>query len=258
MKKQETGGEIIIEQMQVGNAAVWIKGLSPLIYNAMSRKPNPGLPNGGPVPSLLSPPGRKTGAEKAQNLKHHVIEEYRASVYANEDGKAETRLMFPASAFKSAMMDAALEIPGAKKAQIGRLVWTCGDKINVYGTPKLYMAVVRSADMNHTPDVRTRAILPEWCACLSVRFVMPTINETVVARLLETAGLIIGVGDFRQAKGKGNYGQFQIADKADCAEIIASGGRADQDEALQNPTCYDRESEALLEWYRADCKRRGK
>ena len=72
------------------------------------------------------------------------------------------------------------------------------------------------------------------------------------------AGLVIGVGDFRQEKGKGNYGQFQIASKADCAGIIKAGGMAAQDKALENPTFYDRETAELMAAYTKERARRGK
>jgi len=87
---------------------------------------------------------------------------------------------------------------------------------------------------------------------------MPTLNETAIARLLETAGLVIGVGDFRQEKGKGNYGQFQIANKSDCAEIMKVGGMTAQDRGLAEPECYDTESATLLAWNEEERKRRGR
>jgi hypothetical protein len=93
---------------------------------------------------------------------------------------------------------------------------------------------------------------------VTVRFVMPTMNETTVARLLETAGLVIGIGDFRQEKGKGNYGQFTLCDKSDVEGIIKAGGRKAQDAALEKPECYDVESREMLAWFEAERTRRGK
>jgi len=87
---------------------------------------------------------------------------------------------------------------------------------------------------------------------------MPTMNETTVARLLETAGLVIGLGDFRQEKGKGNYGQFSLADESDCKAIIKAGGKAAQDKALESPECYDSETKELLAWYMTERKARGR
>ncbi len=247
-KKSEAPSEIVIEQMHMGSATVWVKGLSPMIFNAMSEKARH---------ELLFPQGKKTTAAKATQLKHDPIQEYRNSVY-RRIGTGPTRLIFPAAGFKGAMSDAALEIPGAKKAQIQRLVWVVGDYVDVYGIPKMLMSVTRSSDMNHTPDIRTRAILPEWCCCVTIRFSSPTLNTTALSRLLETSGLLIGVGDFRQGKGKGNYGQYQPVEKADCEAIIKAGGQAAQDAALLKPEFYDIETENLYTWFEEERKKRGK
>lgn len=250
MKNKEQG-EIVIEKLAVGVASVWIKGTSPMIYNAMSAKA---------WHELLLPKGRKTAADRATMLKHDPEQEYRDSVYRSESDEAETRLVFPATAFKNAAIGAIRHMPnsGVTMVQMKQLLWVNGDMVNVYGVPKLLMSIVRSADMNKTPDVRTRAILPEWCCCLSVNFVMPNLNETNLARLFEAGGLLNGIGDFRQEKGKGNYGQFRLANKSECESIIEAGGREAQDLALAEPECYDVESQELLMWYRSERTRRGR
>lgn len=245
-KQQDT--EVVIDKLGVGVATCWVRGNTPLIYNSMSAKV---------LHELLAPKGRKTAADKAQNLKHDPLDEYRNSVY-RRTGTGPTRLVFPCGAVKSAMMNAALEIPGAKKAQIGRLVWVQGENIDVWGVPKMLMKVVRSADMNKTPDVRTRAVVAEWACKITVQFVMPTMNETAVARLLETAGLVIGFGDFRQEKGKGNYGQFSLADEKDVTGIVKVGGMKAQDAALETPEFHDAETAELFDWWLGEMKRRGR
>jgi hypothetical protein len=250
MKKQEAGQEIIIESMRTGKADVWIKGISPLIYNAMSKKVKEGM---------LTGSQRKSNAEKASSLRHYPVDEYRASVYAR-DGEGATRLTFPAVAFKSAAVEAIRHIPnsGTSMVAMRQLMWVVGDMCDVYGVPQLHMAVTKQSGITGAPDMRTRAILPEWCCCITLQFVMPILNETTLARLLDAAGLVIGVGDFRQQKGKGNYGQFQIASREECAEIIKRGGMKMQDKALENPECYNQETRELLEAYETERKRRGK
>ena len=94
---------------------------------------------------------------------------------------------------------AALDLPGARKAQIGRLVQvkegTYRDLIPIYGEPQLLMSVTRSADMNRTPDIRSRCIIPNWAAQITISFVLPTLRETAVVNLLAAAGITAGVGD---------------------------------------------------------------
>lgn len=41
------------------------------------------------------------------------------------------------TSFKGAIRSAALDMPGAKKAQIGRLTYIAGDFVGIYGVPKL-------------------------------------------------------------------------------------------------------------------------
>jgi len=71
-------------------------------------------------------------------------------------------------------------------------------------------------------------------------------------------GIIIGIGDFRQEKGKGNFGQFELSTEAECRSIIASGGMKEQDAAIKNPVCFDSDTEELLSWFHAEIERRGK
>lgn len=226
-----------------------IVGTTPLLLNRMSEKAKH---------ELLAPKGRKNAAERATTLKHIPIEEYRASAYTLKDESSPTYLAHLSTAFKGALSSAALDMPGAKKAQIGRLTWVVGEKVGIYGIPKLSMMIVRSADMNKTPDVRTRAIVPHWACRVSVQFVQPLIRAQAVANLLAAGGLIIGVGDGRPEKGKMTFGQFRIADKNDpeFLSILEHGGRAAQIEAMQNPVCYDDETTELLSWFEDEMSRR--
>lgn len=241
--------EISILEITQGSLEFCVLGQSPFIYNAMSEKARH---------ELLMPSPKKNAAERAANLKHDPFAEYRNSVYMNRDDGAATRLNFRADAFKKALASAALDIPGAAKAQIGRLVWVVGDRVDMFGVPKLFCSVTRSADMNRTPDVRTRAILPEWACRLSIRFMRPILKDQTVANLLGAAGFTQGVGDWRQQKGSGSYGQFRLvaADDPDFVRICASGRRAEQDAALAAPEYYDEETERLIEWFKEERVRR--
>ena len=164
-----------------------------------------------------------------------------------------------ASSFKGALRSAALDIPGANKSQIGRLTYVNGEFTPIYGVPKLFMSIVRSADMNRTPDVRTRAIVPEWACKLSVTYVQPLLRDQAVANLLAAAGISIGVGDWRPEKGAGAYGQFALvsADDADFVRICKTGGRAAQMAAMEDPDCHDEETAELLSWFDKEVKVRG-
>ena len=239
---------IEVEPLKVGSIAVWLRGRTPMICNRMAGKA---------MRELLCPRGRKGKAEREQSLKHDPMAEYRNSMSVRV-GKGPTRLIFPAPAIKGAMASAALETKGTSKAQIGRLVWVKNYSCDLYGVPQLHMSVVRSADMNKTPDVRTRAILSEWCLKAEIQFVRPQMTEATIAQLLANGGIIIGVGDFRQEKGKGNYGQFETSTEEECQAIIESGGMKQQDAAIKDPTCFDLDTAELLSWFCTEIKNRGK
>lgn len=239
-----------IVEISTGTLTVALLGTTPLICNRMSEKAKR---------ELLMPAPKKTAADKASNLKHDPLQEFRASPVTIEDDKAPTLIAMPATAVKGAMRSAALDLPGATKSQIGRLTYITGETIGVFGVPKVFSTIVRSADMNRTPDVRTRAMLPEWAMLVSITFVRPILREQSVANLLAAAGITIGIGDFRPEKGAGNYGQFRIVtpDDADFKRILKAGARKQQVAAMKDPEAYNAETEELLAWFDVEVRRRG-
>lgn len=242
--------EIDVLQVTHGKLEFCVVGSTPLILNRMSEKV---------LRELLMPKGKKTAAEKASNLKHDPLQEFRDSPYIDEDEKAPTLLQHLSSAFKNALKGAALDLPGANKSQIGRLTWVNGERVSIWGVPKIFCSVTRSSDMNRTPDVRTRVIVPEWAAKVSVSFVTPILREQGVANLLASAGITQGVGDWRPGKGSGTYGQFELVSEKDARFVHALkyGGRAAQKKAMDSPEAYDRETRELLDWFGVESKRRG-
>jgi hypothetical protein len=245
MVKKEVAVDIV--RITEGRINVCILGRTPLIHNRMSQK----------AWRELLMPRRKTTADKVSNLKHDPLAEYRASAYLAE-GEGPTRFQVLSTAFKGAICSVAVDIPGAAKAQVGRLTWVEGDRIDVYGIPKLRMAVVRNSDMNHTPDIRTLAAMPEWACRVSIVFVTPLLNQTAVINLLASAGLTRGIGDGRQEKGKLSFGQFEIVDSNDARFLkLLEDGRAAQDAALANPEPFDTESAEMFAWFTDEAARRG-
>lgn len=241
-----TNEEIVIHTVNTETLQVYLLGKTPLICNRMANKIE-----------LLAPKGKKTAADKASTMKHDPVREFRASPYRLSEGPTELGAM--PTWFKKGMMAAALDTPGARKSQIGRLVNVHGEIIALYGIPQLKMDIVRSADFNHTPDVRTRAALREWACELSIRFVRPMLRAQSVINLLAAAGLQSGCGDWRQEKGSGGYGAYEIVspDNADYKRIVKTQGRDAQVAALENPVAYDDESSELLARFDVELKRRG-
>jgi len=251
-KKKDTTDQqafIEIEAVSELTTEVFLLGTTPLLYNKPSQKA---------WRELLMPSPPKNRAEKAMRLKHQPYNEYRASVYRTRDEDAPTRLFFPGGAFRRALASSALDIPGCKKAEIGRLVRVVEHDVSIFGTPQISCMIARMADQKRTPDVRTRAIVPEWCCQLSLRFPHPLLKEKAVLSLLVFAGEHVGIGDGRNEKGALSFGCFEIVQPNDprWLRIRAEQGRVAQDAALESPACYDQETEELLQWFDEELVRR--
>ncbi len=243
MATKENDGPIVIESLRTGTAIVGLIGESAYVSNRMSAKVKQ---------SLLSPedPGlkRRTASERAQGTKHDPLAEYQGAIHRMPEG-SEPLLAIPAVQVKRALAAVAKDVPGANKAQLGRLVWLPGELLPLFGLPQLHMAVVRMADMSHTPDIRTRAAVRTWATIVEIRYVMPLLTESGILNLLAAAGQIIGVGDGRQEKGVFSFGQFEVVSVDDprLKAIVTRGNRAAQEKAMASPTFYDDESLQLYE-----------
>ena len=247
--KKAEAGTLHIDALKQGRVTLKLIGATPFYFNAMSAKAKRTLLIGG---------GKKTAAEKKE-LKHDPEVEYYDSVYRLPDGP--TLLGFPAPGVKGAMATAALETPGVTKSSVQRLIFLPEQKIKMWGKPYLKMDVVRSADMAKTPDVRTRAFLPRWCAEVDIAFVQPTLSTHSIVSLLQNAGTIVGTGDFRQEKGRGSYGTFAVAGD-DLGEWqsywdeVTQEGRDVQQYALENPECADDDTAELMALLEEERQRR--
>lgn len=242
--------EVQIVRISQASVSIAIVGESPLILNKLSEKVKH---------ELLLPSQRKNAAAKASTLKHNPLAEFQASAHRLPDDSAPTLLAVPATAIKGAMRTAALDLPGASKAQIGRLVYLPDEYVPIYGIPFLKCDVVRSADMNKTPDVRTRAIVPKWVAIVTVQYTSPILREPSIINLIAAAGVTAGIGDWRVEKGSGSFGRFSLRgpDDLELKHILATGGRQAQIEAMAAAEPYDEETRELLSWFEVEAGRRG-
>jgi len=238
--KKAEAGTLHISPLKQGRVVLRMIGTTPLYFNAMSAKAKRTLLIGG---------GKKTTAEKRE-LKHDPEEEFRDSIYSQQTG--DTLICFPAPGIKGAMATAALETSGVTKSSVHRLIFLPQQKVNIWGRPFLKMDVVRSADMNKTPDIRTRAFLPRWCAEVEIAFITPTLSSYSVVSLLQNAGVIVGIGDFRQEKGRGGFGTFAVsgtdmAEWKDAWTEITAEARDVQQAAMDRPVSADAETSQLME-----------
>lgn len=240
--------EIQIHPLQNASGVFHIIGKTGLFYNRMAMKAKQ---------QILFPSGPKNATDRAAQMKHDPMAEYRDSVYKiREEGP--TRLVFPANAVKGAMSVAALDLPSTKRTEVERLVHIPGQHIHIWGVPALRMDVVRNSGFVKAPDIRTRAYLARWCAIVTVEWILPKLKAADVSNLLMAGGRICGIGDYRQEKGSGDGGMFEIceAGEPDFLSIQKQGGRAAQDAALQTPQFANDETQELYEWYVSEISRR--
>ncbi len=231
---------LIVHTVKQGVIKLRMIGQTPMYFNSMSSKAMRDLLIGG---------GKKTAAEK-QDIKNNPEQEFRESVYTKTKG--DTLLCFPAAGVKGSMVTSALETAGIKSTNVKRLVFLPESQIQIWGKPYLKMDIVRSADINKTPDVRTRAYLPNWCSEITIKYVTPTLNANGIVSLLTNAGLIVGLGDFRQEKGRGSYGTFSVTSAEDMGEHqeawdeITKEAREVQELAMEYPECADEQTAELM------------
>lgn len=250
--KKKEAKVVDLTVVERGEFEACLLGMTPIWLNRMSQKAQR---------ELLFPSGRKTAAQKQSSLKHIPYEEYNQSPYTNKDDNSETYLEIVAAGIKLAMASIPLDLPdtGTSKAQLSRLLFAPQDRIPLWGIPRLGMAVARMADMNRTPDIRTRAVVPEWATKVRISYVKPVLRQEVVVKLLSAAGFMRGIGDWRAEKGSGNFGTFEVVSPDDprFVSIVENGGRAAQLAAMETPDFYDDESQELYAWWKEEYKRRG-
>lgn len=252
-KKTAQEGEqpqISVLRIQKGRLTVALKGTTPLVMNRLSEKAKR---------ELLFPSPKKTKGDKATTLKHDPRAEFRAAPYLSDDPDSPTLLLMPATSFKNALRGTAVDIPGASsKAALGRLTYVENEYVGIYGIPKLYMAVVRMADINRTPDIRTRVIVPQWAARITISYAIPLLTADAIIALMSGAGILQGVGDGRVERGKLSFGGWELCDDGDAEfQAILKNGRDAQEKAMADALPYDKESTELLSWFEGEADRRG-
>lgn len=246
-KKQEI---IDIQEIEIEEIRFNVLGRTPLIMNRFHQKARQ---------ELLYPKERESRATLESRLKHDPLAEFRGSICLNRDANRPALIHLPDGAPKKALAAAGLDMPGAAKAKLERLTGAADINIDLFGVPMMYMVMVRNSDINRTPDVRTRAIFPQWACSVTFRYPGRLLTRRAIASLFGAAGVIVGIGDWRPQKG-GSHGTFTLVSDDDPAfrEIVKKQGRAAQKAAFDKPSYYDADTEELFAWFEAELVRREK
>jgi hypothetical protein len=214
---------------------LYLLGTTGLFVNRMSKKARETLLMG--------------GKRDTTDIKHDMPAEFRDSIYRTSDGP--TLLAMPSGAFKGSMETVTVDMPGVTKASVSRLISVPGQNVPIWGVPYLRSDVVRQAGISKTPDIRTRAFVPEWGSVVTIAYIGHVFTFHAVTNLLANAGVTIGVGDKRQEKGAGEHGLWEIVSGDDprFLEIVATGGRDAQIAAMQAAEPYDDDTRELLDYF---------
>jgi hypothetical protein len=247
-KKKAAEVRVEIAEIQMAELHFNVIGTSPLIMHRFPWKA---------WQELLLPEPRANRATLEQRLKHDPFNEYRSAFYLNRYKGQTAMFHIPNGAFHGAMGTAALDIPGAKKAQIERLTRITDVQIDLYGVPQIFSAMVRNSDISRTPDVRTRPIFPEWACVVTVRFMKSILTERGIYNLMAASGIIGGIGDWRGEKG-GPYGAYRLGSENDkqFKAIIQKQGVKAQKAAYEQPAFFDEDTRDILLWFQTEVKRR--
>lgn len=253
-EKTEKKGAAIIEEIQMRRIGFYFVGKTPLIMHRFSAKAKR---------EFLFPSGRKNAQERAETMKHDPMEEYRECFYRNRQYPNSPALFhIPAGAFENAIAQAAIDIPGAFRAQIERLTSVTSRQIDCFGIPLMMAEMVRDASIKRTPDIRFRPVFNQWACSIEFEYKEEPLNDRQMTNLIAAAGTIVGIGDSRPEKGGGSTlgkcGKWRVcgADDPEYLSIVEHQGRSAQQDAFEHPVAYDEDTEDLLAWFEREVLRR--
>jgi hypothetical protein len=248
--KNSPNETVQIIELRYDTIRVDLIGTSPLLQHRFSAKARR---------ELLLPGRKKNRAGLAASLKHDPVNEFRECLYRNRDAATPSLFHVPGGMFRQAIAAAALDMPGdARKTEILRWIAIDDAQINLFGVPKLHMAMVRSSGMTRTPDVRTRPCFERWACTLKISFPSGKITASGLVALLGGAGQLCGIGDWRPQKG-GDFGRFRVVDaqtKPAFEAIVKEQARAAQSEAWASPEIMDEDTAELLTWFKTEIEDR--
>ena len=213
-------GPIKIPAINLDTLVIPIIGLTPLIVHAWSAK------------AIKMMEASQQGKAKTKKPPKNPQEEYDACFYRDDNGD----LVFPATAFKGAMVGAVRQVDDLTMVEAAGQFHILAEWVRIYGTPQPRRMtqptdgskpqMVPDMTRLHTgvADTRYRPYFMEWAAEIPITFNASVINAENVANLLNIAGFSVGIGDWRSSSPKnrsGNHGMFQVSTLAAIKRIKA-------------------------------------
>jgi len=175
--------------MAIKKLDVQIKGISPLLMHAFPMAPNP------------------EGWEKSSPEEQATVAEYRDP----ESGM----LYIPGVAIQRCLIGAAAFSKGKGRASLQKPVAAC-----LLVTPERVSLKTKEYKVDSRPVViaatkgrilRHRPRLDEWIAGFKIEYDDGLLNEKEIRRIVDDAGMRVGLLDFRPEK-KGSFGRFMVTE----------------------------------------------
>lgn len=171
-----------------------------------------------PLDPLKKEMATYTSKRKKTDEDHEIIArlEWQAAMYHAE----ETGPYLPGRMLKACLIGAAKKTKEGPKVKTGLIVMT--DKAALeYTGPRDQEKMWKSGKYTDSRSVvvqrarlmRCRPVFSEWAAVFEVIFDPAVIDKSDIQRIASTAGLLVGIGDYRPENG-GDFGRFQ-------AEVVA-------------------------------------
>lgn len=183
---------------------VRITGSSPLLMHS-DRLANP-------LDPLKKELATYTSKRKKTDEDHEEISriEWSAAMYHDDN----IGPYIPGVMVKATMINAAKKTKEGPKARSGLIVTTSKARLEYDGPrdkEKMWksgkFADIRSVVVQRARLMRCRPVFTEWSFVAEIMYDMSVIDKADILRLLETAGLMVGIGDFRPQFG-GDFGRF--------------------------------------------------
>ena len=158
-----------------------------------------------------------TGKRKKTDEDHEMIAkiEWCAAMYYSD----ETGPYLPGRMLKACLIGAAKKTKEGPKIKTGLIVMT--DKAPVkYPGPRNQKAMwenknfidIRSVVVQRARLMRCRPTFPSWEVVFEIVYDPSIIDKSDILRIAETAGLIVGMGDYRPENG-GDFGRFSVEEQ---------------------------------------------
>lgn len=183
---------------------ITITGRSPLLMHADT------LAN--PLHPLKKEIATYTSKRKKTDDDHEMIAylEWKAGMYYD----AGTGPYIPGRMVKAALIRAATKTKEGPKVRSGLIVLNDKNRLEYTGTrdiDKMWKdgkhTDIRSVVVQRARTMRCRPIFSEWGTTVTVAYDESILDKADILRLFDTAGQLVGVGDYRPENG-GDFGRF--------------------------------------------------